>query len=270
MPYSSTSITTTGFCFRAISSFRSERVRLNTFPAFLVHDSFRADSAPLSYPRRHRSRCLGVAIFYSSKHFEKMSELRVVFSEEARGLRGDSDRERAGSGGMTGSPEAVARVGKKAVPDDQFLRRVYGGDTGTGGPAGRANPATASRLEQDLENKQDAAAMVRLRVKGHDDHGGGGGSANGDEEKERAVTVVCAHLFYDPKRPDLKTAQCQMLFQAIHRFHEKCGVSQADGELSSLGVANLILCADFNSKPVTDPSFLPGPLKVSAINYRGS
>lgn len=171
---------------------------------------------------------------------------------------------------MSQSPEAV-KVGKQAAPDDQFLRRVYGGDTGTGGPAGRANPATASRLEQDLEDKYDAAAMVRLRLKEHGDCGGGGGSANCDEKKEREITVVCAHLFYDPKRPDLKTAQCQMLFQAIHRFHEKCGVApvlggQADGELPSLGVANLILCADFNSKPVTDPSFLPGPLKVSTTS----
>lgn len=170
---------------------------------------------------------------------------------------------------MSESPEAVARVGKSAARDDQFLRRVYGGDTGTGGPDGRANPATASRLERDLEDKHDAAAMVRLKLKGRDDRREGGGRVNGDERKERAITVVCAHLFYDPRRPDLKTAQCQMLFQAIQRFHEKCGVApvlggQADGERSSLGVANLILCADFNSKPVADPSFLPAPLKVSA------
>lgn len=224
---------------------------------------------PPSYPRRHRSRCLGVAIFYSSKHFEKTSELRVVFSEEARGLRGNSDRERESLCCMSYSPEGVARAGKKAAPDDQYLRRVYGGDTGTGGPDGRANPATASRLEQDLEDKHDAAAMVRLRLKGSDDGGGGGGGANSDENKERAITVVCAHLFYDPRRPDLKTAQCQMMFQALQRFHEQCGVApvlrgQAGGERSSLGVANLILCADFNSKPVADPSFMPGPLKVSA------
>lgn len=167
---------------------------------------------------------------------------------------------------MSESPEALSRAEKKAAPDDQFLRRVYGGDTGTGGPGGRANPATASRLEQDLEDKHDAAAMVRLRLKGGDDRGEG---ANGDKNKDRAITVVCAHLFYDPMRPDLKTAQCQMLFQAIQRFHHKCGVapvlgSQAGGVQPSLGVANLILCADFNSKPVADPSFLPGPLKVSA------
>eukprot|EP00903_Cladosiphon_okamuranus_P009843 g9354.t1 len=218
--------------------------------------------------RRHRSRCLGVAIFYSSNRFEKTSELRVVFSEEARGLRGNSDRERESLGCMSDSPEAVARAGTKVAPDDQFLRRVYGGDTGTGGPAGRANPATASRLEQDLEDKHDAAAMVRLRLKGSDDDQGGGGGANGNDKKERAITVVCAHLFYDPSRPDLKTAQCQMMFQALQRFHEKCAVApvvgEPGGERSSLGVANLILCADFNSKPVADPSFMPGSLKAAA------
>lgn len=239
-----------------------------------MHDSFRADSSSgrrprrLSHLRRHRSRCLGVAIFYSSKHFEKVSELRVVFSEQARGLRGNSDRERKGPGRK---PGAIATVGKKAftTPDDRFLRRVYGGDTGTGGLDGRANPATASRLEQDLEDKHDAAAIVRLRWKGRDDRGGE--NVDGDENKECAITVACAHLFYDPKRPDLKTAQCQVLFQAIRRFHAECGVAPVldsgqvvGGDRSSLGVANLILCADFNSKPVVDPSFLPGPLKVSA------
>lgn len=153
------------------------------------------------------------------------------------------------------------------MPTDQFLQRVYGGDTGTGGPEGREDPTTASQLEQDLEDKHDAAAMVRLRVKGDGDREAVGSVGSGKEE--RAFTVVCAHLFYDPRRPDLKTAQCQMLFQAIARFHEKCGVAadlgsgdQAVGGRSSLGLANLVLCADFNSKPVMDPMFLPGPLQV--------
>lgn len=243
--------------------------------SWYVHDSRRIRCTP-SHPRRHKSRCLGVAIFFSSKQFDKTSELRVVFSEEARGLRGDSDRERKGPGRAPELQGAFARgVRQKATPNDEFLRRVYGGDTGTGGPDGRANPATASRLEQDLEDKHDAAAMVRLRLKGRGDRGEGAGGvggvgANDDEKIERAITVVCAHLFYDPKRPDIKTAQCQMLFQAIHRFHEKCGVApslsgEAGGRGSSLGVANLILCADFNSKPVADPSFLPGPLKVRLV-----
>lgn len=191
----------------------------------------------------------------------------MVFSEEARGLREDSDRARKGPGRLSELPAAVARTGKKAAPDDLFLRQVYGGDTGTGGPDGRANPATASCLEQDLEDKHDAAAMVRLRLKTY--YGRGEGGTDGEEKKERAITVVCSHLFHDPTRPDLKTAQCQMLFQAIHRFHEKCGVvpilgGQVCDERSSHGVANLIMCADFNSKPVADPAFWPRPLKVSA------
>ena len=226
--------------------------------------------------RRHKSRCLGVAIFYSSRRFEKTAELRVVFSEEARGLRKNSDRKRKGPRRDSESPEAMHerrqnmrtwKARKKDVPRDQFLQRVYGGDTGTGGADGRADPATASRLEQDLEDKHDAAAMVRLRVKQDD-----GLDPDGGEKEERAITVVCAHLFYDPRRPDLKTAQMKILFDAIARFHEDCGVAadlvsggQAVGERSSLSLANLVLCADFNSKPVADPSFLPGPLKVRPL-----
>lgn len=230
-----------------------------------------------SIGRRHKSRCLGVAIFYSSKRFEKTAELRVVFSEEARGLRVGSDRKRrrrSDGGGMSepleapaASTRARARKGAADSSDslsDQFLRRVYGGDTGTGGPDGREDPATASRLEQDLEDKHDAAALVRLRLKEDGGLGEGGGTASG--QRARAITVGCAHLFYDPRRPDLKTAQCQMLFQAIDRFHKKCGVAGAlsDGAGTPLTPANLILCADFNSKPVMDTRFLPGPLKVSA------
>lgn len=237
----------------------------------------------LAISRRHRSRCLGVAIFYSSTHFEKTAELRVVFSQETRDLREDSRREgeRSHSSGESELPEAVlaaptattTRAGKgAAAPCDQFLRRVYGGDTGRGAKGGQ-DPATVSRLEQDLANRHDAAALVRLKLKESDDveegasgeggHGGGG-------EHGRSFTVVCAHLFYDPNRPDLKTAQCQMLFQAVDRLHEKCGVASALGggkagsERSSLGPANVVLCADFNSKPLLDPWFLPGPLKVSA------
>ncbi|CAM9192310.1 unnamed protein product [Hapterophycus canaliculatus] len=227
--------------------------------------------------KRHKSRCLGVAIFYSSKRFEKTAELRVVFSEEARGLREGSDRRRRNrpDGGCTSEPlealaaSRIARPGKDAPASsdslgDQFLRRVYGGDTGTGGPDGREDPATASRLEQDLEDKQDAAALVRLRLPECGDHGEGGDAAPG--QRERSITVGCAHLFYDPKRPDLKTAQCQMLFQAIDRFHKKCGVEGAltGEEGAPLSPANLILCADFNSKPVVDPRFLPGPLQAAA------
>lgn len=204
-----------------------------------------------------------MAIFYSSKYFEKTADLRVVFSEEARGLREDSDRKRKRPDGVSEFLEVFQPgAGKrKTAPSDQFLRRVYGGDTGTGGPEGREDPATASRLEQDLEDKHDAAAMVRLRLKRN-------GSDSDGDEKELAITVVCAHLFYDPTRPDLKTAQCQMLFQAIQRFHEKIGVPvpYSVGKPGSGGPANLILCADFNSKPLMDPTFLPGPLKVSSAH----
>ncbi|CAM9749843.1 unnamed protein product [Ectocarpus sp. 4 AP-2014] len=233
--------------------------------------------------RRHRSRCLGVAIFYSSTHFEKMAEVRVVFSEETRGLREDSGREgeRSHSSGASETPEAVpaapkattTRAGKGAAPPcDQFLRRVYGGDTGRGAK-GEQDPATVSRLEQDLANRHDAAALVRLRLKESDDleeGASGKGVSGGGGKNGRSFTVVCAHLFYDPNRPDLKTAQCQMLFQAIDRLHQKCGVASALGggkagsEIPSLGPANLVLCADFNSKPLVDPWFLPGPLKAAA------
>lgn len=199
-----------------------------------------------------------------------------MFSEEARGLRAGSDRKRRnqrdngcmseqveGTSAATGARPRRNAAASSSSFSDQFLRRVYGGDTGTGGPDGRDDPATASRLEQDLEDKHDAAALVRLRVKEGGDLGEGGTTPG---QRERSITVGCAHLFYDPRRPDLKTAQCQMLFQAIDRFHKKCGVAGAltHGEDSLLSPANLILCADFNSKPVVDPRFLPGPLKVSA------
>lgn len=210
-----------------------------------------------------------MAIFYASEYFEKAADLRVVFSEQARGLRENSNRKRKRPDGVSEFLEPVqpGPRRRKIVTRDQYLRRVYGGDTGTGGPEGREDPATASRLEQDLEDKHDAAAMVRLRLKRNGDSGRNGRGGDG-EENELAITVVCAHLFYDPKRPDLKTAQCQMLFQAIQRFHEKIGVAVVDSasQPSSKGPANLILCADFNSKPVVDPFFLPGPLKVSTAH----
>lgn len=210
-----------------------------------------------------------MAIFYASEYFEKTADLRVVFSEEARGLRENSNRKRKHRDGVSEflEPAQPGPGSRKTATSDQFLRRVYGGDTGTGGPEGREDPATASRLEQDLEDKHDAAAMVRLRLKRNGDSGRNGTGGDG-EEHELAITVVCAHLFFDPRRPDLKSAQCQMLFQAIQRFHERIGVGIADSasQPGSEGPANLILCADFNSKPVVDPVFLPGPLKVSTAH----
>lgn len=162
----------------------------------------------------------------------------------------------------------------------------------------RVDISTASRLERDLNGKPDAAVMVRLRLKGEE--GEDVGSEGIKEGGQASVTLVCCHLWFDPVRPDLKTAQCQLLFDAIGRFHEKNGVVGGNGGGSGGGInegapgrvtlggkgsvgedrgrreepmqgvisgsldpANLILCGDFNSVPVVNPHFLPGPLKVN-------
>lgn len=137
-----------------------------------------------------------------------------------------------------------------------------------------AHACTTSRLEQDLSSKPDAAVMVRLRLR-----------KGGTAKRQSSFTLVCCHLWYHPLRPDLKTAQCHLLFDAIRRFHEKCGVAMVSEEVTGeerceqeesvdwrarkrgcvaeTGPANLVICGDFNSIPVVQPVFLPGPLKVS-------
>lgn len=176
-----------------------------------------------------------------------------------------------------------------------------GADTGIGDGDGnaRVNLSTASRLERDLDSKPDAAVMVRLRLRGQagGEAGGRGRDAN-KADRQASVTLVCCHLCFDPVRPDLKTAQCRLLFDAIGRFHKIDGVLGGDSSFSgggmsegapgemqiggrgsvgegrgqseepgldvggSLAPANLILCGDFNSVPVVNPTFLPGTLKV--------
>lgn len=134
--------------------------------------------------------------------------------------------------------------------------------------------STTSRLEEDLSSKPDGAVMVRLRVKGQGGHGG-------NLDSKPSITLVNCHLWYHPVRPDLKTAQCKLLFDAIRRFHQKCGVAGGSNDAMSpngsaddrggcgfgrgLDPANLILCGDFNSVPFVNPEFLPGSLKVSRL-----
>lgn len=169
-----------------------------------------------------------------------------------------------------------------------------------------------SRLEDDLSTTRDAAVMLRLKLRERSssvdntttDVKRGSDQSTSDEkidpgvlgEADRSITLVCCHLWYDPVRPDLKTAQCKLLFGAIERFHEECGVitprrvledweceetevcgqggheeeatsndeSQGEGsmERNSAEATNLVLCGDFNSLPFVQPHFLPGELQV--------
>lgn len=207
--------------------------------------------------------------------------MRVFFPEQVGRLRVPNGRKRKRSdgvetmdGAVEGDATAAAEQGVESASKEHFLELDGDSDTRRVDECGRVDLSTASRLEQDLNGKPDAAVMVRLRLKqtglGSDVASGGGEEA----EKERSITLVCAHLWFDPFRPDLKTAQCRLLFDAIERFHEACGVSvsvQAEAGRESagqrqeeaVGPANLILCGDFNSVPVVNPAFLPGPLKVS-------
>ena len=231
-----------------------------------MHDAFR-----LPYTRRlgvYSDRCLGVVVFYSTRHFEKTAEMCVFFPKQVWRLRADSS--------WLGDGEMVSGRGSDEVA---------------------SSPAT-SRLEQDLSSKSDAAVMIRLRLKGEGEREGKGEgrSANsgmkagdGNADSQPSITLVNCHLWYHPVRPDLKTAQCKLLFDAIRRFHDKCGVTPGsdnvvpvpltgvkegslDGSSSEKGqdrlgrdmaAANLILCGDFNSVPFVNPEFLPGLLKVS-------
>lgn len=219
---------------------------------------------PRPIRRLYSHRCLGVAIFYNTQYLEKTAEMRVFFPEQVKRLR----------------------------PNDG------GADAGIGDGDARVDLSTASRLERDLNGKPDAAVMVRLRLR--EKAGGEAGDRGREANKadHQSLTLVCCHLWFDPVRPDLKTAQCRLLFDAIGRFHKANGVLDGDtgvggggmsegapgdvqlggrgsvgesrGQIEeseldvggSLAPANLVLCGDFNSVPVVNPSFLPGALKV--------
>lgn len=260
---------------------------------------------PLAPRRLYSHRCLGVAVFYNTQHFEKTAEMRVFFPDHIQSLKLHSNAKRKRSDGSeaagkvsdthgaVGRSTKVVQPKRGAEPDGDLPERGDGGENGTqGGRDSQMDVSGAeSRLEQDLSYRPDAAVMVRLRVKGQERQADGdgdsdrdGGGANGCDSKgaeERSLTLVCAHLWFDPFRPDLKTAQCKMLFDAIARFHEKCGVISTGsnetrvgaggaerGKTGSSGPANLIMCGDFNSVPIMNPVFLPGALKVSAIERR--
>lgn len=248
----------------------------------------------LSFRRLYSHRCLGVAVFYNTRHLEKTAEMRVFFPDHAQRLRENNGTKRKQSdvsdddqkpdkrpsvGGSTGSLQRT----NKAASGVDLPQRGDGGEVGTQGEGGThvGIPAAPSRLEQDLSGRPDAAVMVRLRVRGQGKENNADGKAGGDETgegKERSLTLVCAHLWFDPFRPDLKTAQCKLLFDAIGQFHDKCGVIPGSHEKAAVetggmgpkktgasGPANLIMCGDFNSVPVLNPVFLPGPLKVGEI-----
>lgn len=195
-------------------------------------------------------RCLGVALFCSTDQLEKTAQMRVFF------------------------PEQVHRLG---VHGHSRIATKAGDDRGEVEDIGRAGKPTKSRLKHDLSSKPDAAVMVRMRWKGstegEKDMATPDGNVSGDDFRESpSFTIVCCHFCFDPFRPDLKTAQCRMLFDAINDFHEDCGVSAPTGVTgyhpgekhfrAGESPANLIMCGDFNSIPIMNPEFLPGPIKV--------
>lgn len=259
---------------------------------------------PLGTLRRvHGHRCLGVAVFYNTQHFEKTAEMRVFFPEHIQRLRQNSSKKLKRPDGsdvavsltVDGAvrADAAAGRGRKHATSTSTLKHSPRNDsfcTEDREITGTVDPAPLSRLEADLRDKPDAAVMVRLRLKetGGEEHAN---RANGKADKQPSFTLVCCHLWFDPLRPDLKTAQCRILFDAIQQLHDKCGLtgrggtagveqseqqSLEDGLLDSdslqnqelgcsrnSGPANLILCGDFNSVPIVNPDFLPGALKVS-------
>lgn len=244
-------------------------------------------------------------MFYNTQHLEKTAERRVFFPDHVQSLKLHSNTKRKRSDVLdaaenvsnaaekvsdahdaVGRSTEVVQPKREAVPGGSLPERGGGGEHGTqgGGDSQMDVSGAPSRLEQDLSCRPDAAVMVRLRVKGQekkaDADGDGADGCERKEEEERSLTLVCAHLWFDPFRPDLKTAQCKMLFDAIERFHEKCGVistgrnetgveagGAARGKTGASGPANLIMCGDFNSVPVMNPAFLPGPLKVGASEH---
>lgn len=125
-------------------------------------------------------------------------------------------------------------------------------------------PAGPSRLEYDLATKPDAAVMLRLQLREDPSAVGRTGSVSSASEPDRSITLVCCHLWFHPARPDMKTAQCKLLLDAVERFHEECGVLSIEkaGEGAGRLATNLVVCGDFNSLPVVQPAYWPRPLRV--------
>lgn len=219
--------------------------------------------------RKHPThRCLGVAVFYNKSQLEATMGARVFFPREAEFLR-VADGDGGGDGGPTPplgpTPPSDVTGGPGSAGDDDAAagdeRIAAGGDGGT--------PVRGlSRLESDLRSLPDGAVILRLRLRSVE----GEGEGEGEGGYRPAVTLVCCHLWYNPRRPDIKTAQCGMLFDAIKRFHARCGCGArgsvpsegtTGGEPPGVEATNLILCGDFNAVPMLQPEFLLGPMKVS-------
>lgn len=194
--------------------------------------------------------------------------MRVFFPDEAKRLR-NTERKSQTAGYEPSLVEngAGAATAAAAVTTIEHLGRQHSmGDDENGGIDDGYSAEYWSPLEADLAQLTDAAVMVRLKLRGR---GAGVGvdardardvrdgfttatgiiprnnvdnsSENSEENccssRETSITLVCCHLWFHPSRPDLKTAQCKLLFDAIERFHRECGVREVSrGERSGVEV----------------------------------
>lgn len=234
-------------------------------------------------------RCLGVVIFYSKTYFEATAAIRISFPREMQRLRpinGNQQRPSPSDDILeevrlhSSSPAAPAADRESSVEPEGAATSedvvVAAGDVVERGEA--QGVWAPSRLEADLGKLPDGAVIVRLNLRECRD-------ANRVERSERrrrpSITLVCCHLWYNPRRPDIKTAQCGMLFDAIKRFHARCGCAGADAEIGADDVVgetgqaystgdatNLIVCGDFNAVPMLQPEYFPKSLKVRRNDRR--
>lgn len=158
------------------------------------------------------------------------------------------------------SKKAFKKLAEKRVyfPDEvEHLRQLQHHEN-------EEQPAGPSRLEYDLATKPDVAVMLRLQLRRDPAAAGRTGSVSSAGEQDQSITLVCCHLWFHPSRPDMKSAQCKLLLDAVERFHEECGVLSTEKTSGGAGrpSTNLVVCGDFNSLPVVQPGYWPKALRV--------
>lgn len=197
-----------------------------------------------------------MVIFFNSRRLSVVAETNVIFADQLHHLDSGID--------------TAAEASPQELDSD-------------GRPTGQCT--AMSGLQEDVAKLSDGAVMVRFKVREKrgrvaDVIGDDPGHSEENRSRDVRFTLVCCHLWFNPLRPDIKTAQCKILFGAIERFHERCGMpggqslhpqhpqprrSRKEPAVDRDTTPNLILCGDFNSVPLMQPEFLPGPLQVCRL-----
>lgn len=231
-------------------------------------------------PRRRK--CLGVAIFYSEKVFKKLAEKRVYFPDELEHLRQLQHHQNSEQSPVPSQleydlqtkPDAAVMLRlqlREDPPEAQIGNASVPVETGTESVP-HTEELTEKLTEEPTEESAEESAQEPIGEPAQELTEEPAQEPTEEpvqepiEEPGRSITLVCCHLWFHPSRPDLKTAQCKLLFDAIERFHEECSVlsPEMQGD-EGRPATNLVLCGDFNSVPILQPIFLPPPLRVRSV-----